>query len=533
MSRAVVFASLLLASGCWEATPDGPPLGYERDERACADDRDNDRDGLVDCADPDCLAAGFCGELIPEGLRPSPENTLEACSDMIDNDLDGQFDCGDRDCQNIRETCCGLEFSDVACSDGIDNDGNGFIDCEEFSCRSGFVTVCDDDQGGEERCDDQDSNDEDGDDLANCFDPDCFKDVNCPEAEIIDSNGRPAIVWLCNDGVDNDNDGSTDCEDPSCAKAPECKADENTLSRCMDGVDNDGNGYIDCNDFSCSRLNDAKTNQATVDYCATLAENTAEACSDGIDNDQDTYIDCDDRDCTGPAVAEVCNAEDTLAECQDGEDNDGNGFVDCADFSCSRADDQTIVDYCEQFAENTYAKCKDGIDNDGNGYTDCQDRGCNAGNEGFVNLFLLLSFQPFSLADGSSVTKLVFPCQETLLQTYLAQEISFPVPQDIAGHELVAEEVVINREIQEQECQQKRDVNGDGLWSCPDCVDGVDNDRDGFVDCDDWQCSWHPSLNPGAVTTSNSRRGDWPNDYDPALHPCIDPQTFEPLVCGG
>ncbi len=466
-SHVVFLCSGLFMVGCWEKTADGPPLGYERDERSCADGRDNDRDGLFDCNDPDCLAAGFCGELIPEGLRPTPENTLEACSDMIDNDLDGQFDCGDRDCQNIRETCCSREFSDVRCDDGIDNDGNGFVDCEEFTCRGGFVRVC---NPPEDRCGDELDNDGDG--LPDCFDPDCFQDNNCPEAEI----AQGGIRWLCQDGIDNDGDGPVDCEDPSCAKDPACKQDENTLARCMDGVDNDGNGYVDCNDFSCSRLNEQMTNQATVDYCASLAENTVAACSDGIDNDQDTYVDCDDRDCQGPGLGDVCDAEDTLAECQDGEDNDGNGFVDCGDFSCSRSDDQAILDYCEQFAENNFAKCKDGIDNDGDGFTDCADRGCSAGDREFDGPEMV------TYPDGTQ--KLAYPCQET-------------------------------------------------VTNVTDCTDGIDNDMDGFTDCEDWECSWNPALNPAARLPGDPIRGDWPNNFDPALHPCLDPQTLRPLVCGG
>jgi hypothetical protein len=32
------------------------------------------------------------------------------------------------------------------------------------------------------------------------------------------------------------------------------------------------------------------------------------------------------------------------------------------------------------------------------------------------------------------------------------------------------------------------------------CSDGLDNDKDGFVDCDDWDCSWNP-----LVTVCNGR----------------------------
>ena len=52
----------------------------------CDDGADNDADGLIDCADPDCIGVGLCGP--------------EICDDGFDNDGDGLIDCFDvLDCQ--------------------------------------------------------------------------------------------------------------------------------------------------------------------------------------------------------------------------------------------------------------------------------------------------------------------------------------------------------------------------------------------------------------------------------------------------
>ncbi len=51
----------------------------------------------------------------------------------------------------------------------------------------------------------------------------------------------------CTDGIDNDGDQLADCNDPDCYNDASCILPEN----CSDGIDNDRDGLIDCNDLDC------------------------------------------------------------------------------------------------------------------------------------------------------------------------------------------------------------------------------------------------------------------------------------------
>lgn len=327
--------TVLMGACAFELSPT-PVTGYEWDDAACSDGRDNDDDGAIDCADPDCIYfSTHCGLDIPD-TPPSQYGTSEAprvwenniskddansdgvvdghdilirCHDQIDNDDNGNFDCGDRSCSNIPENCCSREFDNERCSDGIDNDQNGYVDCNDFGCRMNeWVTVC----------------------VENTLE-------------------------LCTDGKDNDGDRRTDCFDSDCGRLTGeeglliqqfCGAEsEDTQERCSDGIDNDFNGYTDCDDFSCSR----NENQGIVQFCEDLAaqeaaaqggepEESDAACSDGIDNDNNGFVDCDDFGCSRNEAVTVCGGgtpEVTEDACSDGVDNDNDGFTDCDDVECS------------------------------------------------------------------------------------------------------------------------------------------------------------------------------------------------------
>jgi hypothetical protein len=205
-------------------------MRFENSIALCSDGIDNDRDGLLDCRDPDC-----------KGLENCQETSLIACNDLYDNDQDGLVDCDDPDCQAYVR-CYEREEK---CDDGIDNDGDGLIDCADSSCKdsgscmetSAFTCI--------------DGIDNDGDGLIDCQEESCKRFIVCAEYS----------VAACTDGKDNDYDGLIDCADSGCREVYSqiCNRDENTAAFCNDGKDNDGDGLIDCADPQCASFSPCST----------------------------------------------------------------------------------------------------------------------------------------------------------------------------------------------------------------------------------------------------------------------------------
>ena len=111
-------------------TPEDPNTESGRE---CRDGQDNDGDGIADCADPDCAASRMCGgggTGGTGGTRPAqtPEdpNTESGreCRDGQDNDSDGVVDCADPDCAAVTQICgdptcftAGSAFTSARCCD--------------------------------------------------------------------------------------------------------------------------------------------------------------------------------------------------------------------------------------------------------------------------------------------------------------------------------------------------------------------------------------------------------------------------------
>jgi hypothetical protein len=174
-----VFA-LDLSVAAAQEEPGAPKASEAPKEAVCNDRKDDDGDGLVDCADADCFESEACKT--SGGL----ENTNELCKDFVDNDDDGAVDCEDVDCTGPGLTAChgswqgpvegtgatsvggqtggdlpelqeGMtvedligkfgdidgERNDFVCSDGVDNDSDNAVDCADNGCRfDPNVTVC-------------------------------------------------------------------------------------------------------------------------------------------------------------------------------------------------------------------------------------------------------------------------------------------------------------------------------------------------------------------------------------------------------
>jgi hypothetical protein len=104
-------------------------------------DPDTDDDGLrdnegrrfgTDPNDPDSDGGGrLDGEEVALGtdpLDPADDAVGEQCANNTDDDLDGLVDCEDADC--FTDAAC----VELDCADGADGDGDGRVDCEDEDC---------------------------------------------------------------------------------------------------------------------------------------------------------------------------------------------------------------------------------------------------------------------------------------------------------------------------------------------------------------------------------------------------------------
>jgi hypothetical protein len=128
----------------------------------------------------------------------------EICGNGNDDDCNGLSDCYDPACQN--DPSC-IDRKKEVCDNGKDDDGNGLIDCSDPACFGDKACVV----PGREICNNNLDDDEDG--LVDCKDPDCANDPAC-----IVSPGNE----ICDNGKDDNGDGLVDCTDPQCKTFAAC-----------------------------------------------------------------------------------------------------------------------------------------------------------------------------------------------------------------------------------------------------------------------------------------------------------------------
>jgi hypothetical protein len=151
---------------------------------------------------------------------------------------------------------------------------------------------------------------------------------------------QPPQETDCDDRRDNDGDQMVDCADADCFDAAVCQAGgepERTDAACSDWIDNDGDGFIDCDDDDCQR--------AGVSVCRGSAGTSGGGAAPAGPVPVDEDI---------PELGEGMTVEDLVGThgdksgerndylCSDGIDNDADGRTDCADFGC-RFDPQVTV----------------------------------------------------------------------------------------------------------------------------------------------------------------------------------------------
>jgi hypothetical protein len=234
----------------------------------------------------------------------------------------------------------------------------------------------------------------------------------------------------------------------------------------------------------------------------------ASQCSDGLDNDGDGVIDLQDFSCSG---ADDNDEASPVAQCQNGTDDDRDGLVDIADPGCSSPQDTNEADGTSQ--------CQDGSDNDSDGVTDASDPGCWRDLTSSATYDRTLNNE--ARAQPIGLPTQVFPPQNGVIS---APEVAFrwKAAAGAKTYEIVVRQIspangqVVIRQASLTSTsytpttvlprgQYQWFVRGigqggqKGPWQAAkvayrfqiasQCSDGVDNDRDGAIDLQDFACS--------------------------------------------
>ena len=321
---------------------DGDPRVSPGAAETCSGGVDDDCDALADCADMDCAVAMECmspgcpdrdvgstlGELARGVLDGASATSAGSCGNSVGPDLAFRwvaptsgvyaFDTVGSMFDTVLHvhagSCTGPE---LGCDDDMGAPGGASIVRLPLAAGDAVVVFVDGFGGavgrfvlnvtlesGAEIC--TNGIDDDRDMLIDCLDPDCAGAPTC----------CVAVPEVCGNGSDDDCDSAIDCSDPDCVVAPTCCMP--LPESCTNGLDDDCDRRTDCTDPDCA---------ASPTCCVPAVEN----CTNGVDDDCDAQIDCADPSCTS---APICCAMRT-ENCSNMVDDNCDGRTDCMDASCT------------------------------------------------------------------------------------------------------------------------------------------------------------------------------------------------------
>jgi hypothetical protein len=221
---------------------------------------------------------------------------------------------------------------------------------------------------------------------------------------------------------------------------------------CSDGLDDDGDGLIDCDDPDCLSAWDCS-----------IVGNRELDCTDGVDNDSDGVADCEDADC---GIQGNCRESD----CGNGLDDDGDGDSDCVDLDCLI--DQPALCGELSCSDEDYAHVGNTFPNF---LLDCADPSCFT-NPDFEQA-CIGSRSLIDYKDRCELTVVMDPISGSLAESdgpdiddasVLDAELAGCADLDCASFYLCAPNLAVEEFAQ-----------------CGDCLD---NDGDGYEDCEDRDC---------------------------------------------
>jgi hypothetical protein len=89
----------------------------------CNNGKDDNCNGYTDCADPGCFGDPVCA-------KPG----TEICNNGLDDDGDGKIDCADSDCAGSLS--CKPTTGTEVCDNGVDDNGDRLVDCADPQCTT-------------------------------------------------------------------------------------------------------------------------------------------------------------------------------------------------------------------------------------------------------------------------------------------------------------------------------------------------------------------------------------------------------------
>jgi len=449
-------------------------------EGVCVDSGNEWQDGLAeDCAD-ECLDTDG-GDYFTQGTCTDKDlcsDKEESCpvteyTDFCSGNMLTEYYCDGTNCASETKNCDDYDDDNCWCEVG----GNKYLyeKCDDWECSTGACRDSETDWkknnatcGGELECKTADF----------CTEYICFKSNQGRWGKWTWAVQPESEEKICDDGDDNDCDGLIDCEDLDCWGVD---ADNDGLVDCCESVDNCTQD--DCVIESCENNECVYTNRSAgaTDECG-----TCEACNVtggdcvGItgDNGKNCNNDCDscvDGICTVRVGNDNTEVTQTCYYC-DGinttsQPYSGNDGVNCVD-DCTYCN----AGSCENREQCDSTECIPGW------YCDSAGGDCRNPNE---NSQL-----------GEVVCEICAQAQHNFGETWLFEDLTTPnCCNNDAGEYYITLGIGT-----EACCNSETDcVDSDGY--CRDeypneqtCDDGIDNDCDGLIDCEDLDCDITPPI---------------------------------------